>query len=52
MRRISGYIGREVLNSIAIALLVIVGLDAMTAVKDETDSIRNNYQFYDVIVYV
>ena len=52
MRRISGYIGREVLNSISIALLVIVGLDAITAVIDETDSIRNNYQFYDVIVYV
>ena len=52
MRLISGYIGREVFNSISIALLVIVGLDAVTAVIDETDAIRNNYNFSDVLIYV
>ena len=37
MRRISGYIGREVLNSISIATLEIVGLEAITAIIDEAD---------------
>ena len=52
MRRISGYIGKEVFYSISIALIVIVGLDSVTAVIDEADSIRNNYKFADVLIYV
>ena len=52
MRRIARHIGSTVLSSIFLALCIIVGLDVVAAVIDETGAIKRNYHFSDVLVYV
>ena len=52
MRRLSRHVGSSVFYSIVLALLVIVGLDALTAVIDEVDAMRRNYGFSDLLIYV
>ncbi len=52
MNRISGYFGNRVLAAILLVLLVLVGLDVITAIIDESDNIEGNYTFYEVMVYV
>ncbi len=52
MRRLSRHLGSSVFSAISITLLVIVGLDAVAAIIDEADSIRRNYRFVDLLIYV
>ena len=52
MNRIASYFGNTVLAAILLVLLVIVGLDVITAIIDESGSIEGNYTFYEVLVYV
>ena len=52
MIRISRYIGRSVIGAIAMVLLVITGLDCITAIIDELANIQGNYDFLEVLAYV
>ena len=52
MRRLARHIGSTVFSSVFLALCVIVGLDVVAAVIDETGAIQRNYHFSDVLVYV
>ena len=49
---LSRYVGRRVSLAIAMALLVIVGLDVVAEVIDELGDVRNDYQFRQVMEYV
>lgn len=49
---LSRYVGRKVSLAIAMALLVIVGLDVVAEVIDELGDMRNDYQFRQVMEYV
>ena len=50
-RRLSNYIGINVLSAIAVALTAIVGLDLVASIIDQMGDIRRNYQFVDVLIY-
>ena len=52
MRQLSRHIGRTIFASIAVALLVLVGLDSVGAIIDQTAKISRNYHFSDVLIYV
>ena len=46
------YVGRSVLFATLGVLVLLVGLDALTSVVDETDDIRDGYGFIDILIYV
>ena len=48
MRRLSRHVGINILVAIAMALLVLVGLDVIAAIIDEAGATRNNYHFSDI----
>lgn len=50
--RLERYIGRHVLSAIAIVLLVVVGLDLLSALIDELDRIGDRYRFSDMLFYL
>ena len=52
MHRISRYIGRTVGWAILVVLLLIVGLDAVAAIIDQTGDMRADYGFAQSLVYV
>jgi lipopolysaccharide export system permease protein len=52
MRRLDHYVGRTVLVSIGLVLVIIVGLDAITAFIDEAEDISETYTFVQVGLYV
>lgn len=52
MRKLDRYIGTTVLSSIMLVLVIIVGLDALTAFLDEVQDLSDNYTFVDVTSYV
>lgn len=52
MRRLDRYIGRSVIGAILLVLVIIVGLDAITAFIDESDDISETYTFGQVALYV
>lgn len=52
MRKIHRYIGRTVLASMAVVLLVIVALDAISALVDQLGDMKGNYNFPEVLMYV
>lgn len=52
MRRIGAYITRAVLGAISLVLVVIVGLDCITAMIDELENVQGNYNFVEVLAYV
>ncbi|MDB4309136.1 hypothetical protein N9913_02380 [Porticoccaceae bacterium] len=45
MRQLSRHVGKTIFGSIAIALLVLVGLDSVGAIIDQTGDISRNYHF-------
>lgn len=51
-RRLNRYVGRTVLASIALVLVIIVGIDAMAAFIDEIDDVSETYTFAQVGLYV
>jgi lipopolysaccharide export system permease protein len=52
MRRLSRHVGSTIFAAIAVALLVLVGLDSVGAIIDQTADISRNYHFSDVLIYV
>jgi lipopolysaccharide export system permease protein len=52
VRGLSRYIGRTVVMATALVLVVIVGLDAVTAFIDESEDISETYTVWEVLVYV
>ena len=52
MHKFDWYVGRAVLMSTLAVLLLLVGLDALTSVVDETDDISEGYGFSNILVYV
>ena len=52
MSKLDRYIGGGVLMATLGVLLLLVGLDALTSVIDETDDIGDGYGFVDILVYV
>ena len=51
MRRLSRHVGSNIFFAIAMALLVLVGLDVLAALIDEAGDTRNNYHFSDALIY-
>jgi lipopolysaccharide export system permease protein len=52
VRGLSRYIGRTVVVAIALVLVVIVGLDAVTAFIDESGDISETYTVWEVLLFV
>lgn len=52
MRRLNRYVGLTVLKVIGLVLVVVVGLDAVTAFIDETDDLSDTYTFSQAALYV
>ncbi len=52
MRRLSRHIGATVFSAITVALLVVVGVDAISAIIDEAGAVQRNYYFSDALIYV
>ena len=52
MRRLSRHIGATVFSAITVALLVVVGVDAIAAIIDEAGAVQRNYYFSDALIYV
>ena len=52
MQRLSRHVGITVFAAIAVALLVLVGLDSVGAIIDQSGDVRQNYHFADVLIYV
>jgi len=46
------YVGRGVLVATIGVLMLLVGLDALTSIVDETDDMRDGYGFSDILIYV
>ena len=52
MSKFDWYVGKPVLVATLGVLILLVGLDALTSVVDETDDIRDGYGFTDILIYV
>ena len=52
MRRLSRYVGTTVFAAITVALLLVVGVDAIAAIIDEAGDVQRNYHFSDALIYV
>ena len=52
MGKFDWYVGKAVLTATLGVLLLLVGLDALTSVVDETDDMRDGYSFLNILVYV
>jgi lipopolysaccharide export system permease protein len=52
MRILDRYIQQAVISSILIVLMVVVGLDGISRIIEESDDIVNDYTFIEVLIYV
>ncbi len=52
MRKLSWYIAKSVIGSIFMVMLVIVSLDAISALVSELGELGGNYDFVEAMVYV
>ena len=52
MNKLSAYIGINVIGAILLVLLLIVGLDVVSAIIDQLDDVRGNYTFWQSLIYV
>jgi len=52
MNKLSSYIGINVIGAILLVLLLIVGLDVVSAIIDQLDDVRGNYTFWQSLIYV
>ena len=50
-KKLSRYIGINVMSAIAVALVAIVGLDVVAGIIDQMGDMNGNYQFVDVLIY-
>lgn len=51
MKRIKRYIAKAVMGSIAVVLLVVVGLDFISEWVDQLDNVRGNYTSKEAFIY-
>jgi lipopolysaccharide export system permease protein len=52
VNRLNRYVGQSVLGAMVSVLLVLVGLDGLSALIDEADDITDTYGFIDVLWYI
>jgi lipopolysaccharide export system permease protein len=52
MPRLANNVGASVLTMIGAVLMVLLGVELISGLIDETDDITNNYKFVNVLVYV
>lgn len=52
MRRLNRYVGNAVLKAIGLVLVIIVGLDAVAVLIDESEDISATYTFVQAALYV
>ena len=52
MRRLSWHVGTTVFASIGVTLMVLVGLDSVGAIIDQSADVTRNYFFADALIYV
>ena len=52
MSKFDWYVGRGVLVATIGVLMLLVGLDALTSIVDETDDMRDGYGFSDILIFV
>jgi lipopolysaccharide export system permease protein len=52
MIKLDAYVGRTVAAAILLVLLVIVGIDLLTALIDELEDVSDDYSFFQVAKYV
>ena len=51
MKRLSGYLFRTIFGSILVVLTIVIGVDLLAEVIDETRSMRADYNFAEVLLY-
>lgn len=52
MRKINRYIARSIIGSVSMVLLVIMALLLIGALVDEISSVRGNYTYLEMVIYV
>ena len=52
MRLVSRYISRSVVGAVLLVLAVLVGLDSITALIDELNNLRREYDFVEALIYI
>lgn len=52
MRLLNNYVAGSVLGAIIVVLLVIVGLDVISAIIDQLGDLEGNYTFTEALIYV
>lgn len=52
MRKLNHYIAQSVIGSVALVLMVIVSLDAISGLVDQLDELGGNYNFIEALIYV
>ena len=52
MRKLDNYIARTVIGAVAMVLLVLVALDAISALVDQLGEIKGSYDFNEALIYV
>lgn len=52
MRKLSNYIARTVIGAVGMVLLVIVSLDAISALVDQLGELKGDYDFLQALIYV
>ena len=52
MNILSTYINKQVISSILLVLLLILSLDILSALIDQTGDFRNEYDFFQAVIYV
>lgn len=50
--RLDRYIGRQVLSAIAVVMLIVLGLDLLSALIDQLEDISERYTFADLVYYL
>ena len=52
MRKLDRYISATILSAIMMVLVVVLALDAIASVIDQSEDIKNNYTYSEVLIFV
>lgn len=52
MRKLNRYIANTVIGAVGVVLMVVVALDAISALVDELGDITDSYNFVEILIYV
>jgi lipopolysaccharide export system permease protein len=52
MRHLNRYIASTVIGAVAVVLMVVVALDAISALVDELGDVSDSYNFIEILIYV